>query len=406
MQAAGETFQENASQEDHLEGMKNMEKIFDKKNKTEFGRMGIIIAITIIAAVIVAFAVFYMLREEGTIKIGAVLSLSGPGAGLGLEVREGMLLAMEEVNSRGGINGRHIELIVEDSKTKREEGKIAFNRIEATHHPVLYVSILSSVSIALAPLAEEHKVVLVGLGTAAPILTGQKDWVFRYWILSERQIPPIISILEELRVEKLGILHLNDEYGTSVSRLLKEEFEKTGGITKAEAYNSKETEFKEPIRKLKAMEAIEAVYVVGYSSHLVNALKALKRDNFGGLILSSSAACHYAVRNLPEAQGMYLSAYAIYDPNFLFARETKEKYEAKYERPFNHRAANGYDFIRLLAGLLRDKEISRENVKSLLEGGFIYPGIFGTIEVKPGERNITFSLHPARIVDGEIEYLR
>lgn len=380
-----------------------MKEIFNKKNEVGFSRMGITIVVTIIAVVIVAFAVFYILREEETIKIGAVLSLSGPGTDIGVEIREGMLLAIEEVNSRGGVNGRKIELIVGNSGTTPEEGKKSFKKIEATHHPDLYISTLSLVSIAVAPLAEEHKVVLVGLCASAPQLTQQKEWVFRYWILSECEIPPILSILEELKVEKLGILYLNDEYGTSVFRLLKEDFEKTGGIIKAEAYISKETEFKEPIRRLKDTEAI---YVVGYASHLGKAFKALKRENFGGLILASDGASHYPVRNLPEAQGSYLAAFAIYDPNFLFAREAKGKYEAKYEKPFTHRSANGYDFIRLLAGLLRDKEISRESVKSLLEEGFIYPGVFGTIEVKPGEHDITFPLHPALIVDGEVEYLR
>ena len=380
-----------------------MKEIINKKNEAGFGGMGITIVVTIIAVVIVAFAVFYMLRGEETIKIGAILSLSGPGTDIGLEIREGMLLAIEEVNSRGGVNGRKIELVVGNSGTTPEEGKKAFKKIEATHHPDLYVSTLSSVSIAVAPLAEEHKVVLVGLCASAPQLTEQKEWVFRYWILSECQITPILSILGDLKVKKLGILYLNDEYGTSVFRLLKEEFEKNGGITKAEPYVSKETEFREPISKLKHTEAI---YVVGYGSHLGNAFKALRRENFGGLILASDGASHYPVRNLPEAQGSYLAAFAIYDHNFLFAREAKGKYEAKYEKPFTHRSANGYDFIRLLTGLLRDKEISRESVKSLLEEGFIYPGVFGTIEVKPGEHDITFPLHPARIVDGEVKYLR
>jgi len=59
-----------------------------------------------------------------------------------------------------------------------------------------------------------------------------------------------------------------------------------------------------------------------------------------------------------------------------------------------------------LSGLLKDKEVSRESVKSLLESGFIYSGVFGSIDVKPGEHDITFPLHPAQIVDGEVKYLQ
>jgi len=53
-----------------------------------------------------------------------------------------------------------------------------------------------------------------------------------------------------------------------------------------------------------------------------------------------------------------------------------------------------------------DKEVSRESVKNLLEGGFMYHGVFGELDVKPGEHDITFPLHPAQIVDGKLKYLR
>jgi ABC-type branched-subunit amino acid transport system substrate-binding protein len=109
---------------------------------------------------------------------------------------------------------------------------------------------------------------------------------------------------------------------------------------------------------------------------------------------------------MPEANGAYVAAPIIYNPNFLFAKEVKEKYETKYGKPFDHYAANGYDFVKLLAGLLEEQELSRERVRRLFEEGFVYSGVFGDLDVKPGEQDITFPLHPAQIVDGEVKYLR
>ncbi|MFC1862244.1 ABC transporter substrate-binding protein, partial [Chloroflexota bacterium] len=54
---------------------------------------------------------------EKPIKIGAILSITGAGDYMGADVRDGMLLSVDDVNSRGGIKGRKIELIIEDSKT-------------------------------------------------------------------------------------------------------------------------------------------------------------------------------------------------------------------------------------------------------------------------------------------------
>jgi branched-chain amino acid transport system substrate-binding protein len=372
------------------------------RNKAGLGRMGVIIAVVVAVA---ALAVFIMLRvgEEETIQIGAVLSISGPGAYNGEEVRDGMLLAVDEINSWGGINGKKIELIIEDSKTDPQEGKEAFNRIETAHDPLLYASTLSSVSMALAPLAEENEVVLVGLVATVPKLTEQNEWAFRYWTTADTDAPAVLSILQELKIKKLGILYINDEYGKSVLSAVKTEFEAIGGIVRGESFEPSEFDYKEQIVKLKDMDAILSI---GFDSHVENALKQLRKESFQGFILGLNPAATPIVRSMPEANGAYVAAPIVYNPDYLFAKELKEKYEARYGKPFNHYAANGYDCVKLLAGLLEDEEVSRERMKSLLEQGFIYPGVFGDLDVKPGEHDIVFPLHPAQIVDGEVKYLR
>jgi len=371
------------------------------RNQAGFGRIQIIIAVVVVVAVL---AVLLMLRlqKKETIKIGAIIPFSGPAAHH-VDVMDAMLLAADEINTWGGINGRKIKFIIENSKTNREEGKKAFNRIEASHHPVLYVSTTSSVSMALAPLAEKNEVILVGLVVKTPALTKQRKWVYRYFASAECDIPPILYILSDLKAKKLGILYQNDEFGRSVFELLKEEFERIGGTVKSEPFKPEVFDYKEQIANLKDMGAI---YAVGFESHMKNVFRQLREENFQGFILATSAASGPNVTSMPEANGVYVAAPSIYNPSFIFARELREKYEAKYNKPFTQYAANGYDFVKLLAGLLEDKEISRKSVKSVLEEGFIYSGVFGSIDVKAGEHDILFPLHPAQIVDGEVKYLR
>lgn len=377
-----------------------MKKIFGNQNG--ISAVVIIIAVVVVAAVVAALFVV-KLRKKEPIKIGAILSLSGPARFYGEEIRGGMLLAVDEINSWGGINGRKIEMIIEDSKTSPEEGKEGFKRIEATHHPLFYVSILSSVSMALAPHAEQSKVVLVGLSVASLRFTLQNKWVFRYWVTAKDEVRAALPTLKALKVKDLGVLYLNDEYGTSVFELLKEEFEKTEGTIRAEAFDVKDSDHKGQIAILKDREAI---YCVGYESQLKNVFKQLKKEGFKGHIVSTNAPSLPSVRGLPESSGVYVTAPAVYNPRYLFAKEFKEKYETRYNKPSNHFAACGYDFIKLIASLLRSEEVSRANVKRLLEQGFIYPGVFGDLDVRPGERDITFPLYPAQIVKGEIKYLR
>ncbi len=375
-----------------------MKKIL--KNQAGFSTVAIIIAVVVITVL----AVFFMLqgKKEEPIKIGAIISLSGPASNL-VDVRDGMVLAADEVNSRGGVNGRKIELIIEDSKTNPQEGKEAFNRIEKTHRPIIYISTLSHVSMALSPLSEQNEVVLVGLVVGNPALTRQKKWVFRYYSSAEIEVLPIIYILHELKVRKLGILYSNDEYGTSFFTLLKEEFEKNVGTVKSEAFDIKDFDFREEIGMLRDMKAI---YTVGYPKHVREAFRQLKEENYDGFILGPSAATTSSVRKLPAANGVYVAAPIIYNPNYLFAKELAQKYEARYDKPLNHQAANGYDFLKILTGLLEDKEVSRESVRNLLEQGFTYPGVLGYLDVIPGEHDIAYPLYPARILNGKLKYLR
>lgn len=338
---------------------------------------------------------------QSPIQIGAILSITGAGDYIGVDVRDGMLLAIDDVNSQGGINGRKLELITEDSKTDPEEGKTGFNRLESEHHPDLYVSVLSLNCVALAPLAEENEVVLLGLAVTVPEFTEGKEWVFRYWNMTDDEVSPILSMLEEFGVKNLGILYSNEDYGISVLGLLKEEFEETDGTVKSEILEMDEANYREKIARLTDMEAI---YIAGYSHHYENVYKQLREVDYQGYILGASGSCWPYLVSIPESNGVYVVAPKVYDHEFLFGKEVKEEYESTYGRSFTHFAANGYDAIKILANLLENKEVSRRAVKSSFDEGFIHPGIMGTIYIEPGNHDISFPLYPARIIDGELEY--
>ena len=371
------------------------------RNQAGFGRKGIIIASAVVAALLIVLIIVQPGKKD-LIKIGAIIPLSGPAAHH-VDVMDAMLLAAKEINKWGGINGKKIEFVIEDSKTSPVEGKKAFNRIEAAHHPFLYVATTSTISMALAPLAEKNEVVLVGLVVTTPALTKQKKWVFRYFESARSSVPAILSILSDLNVKNLGILYQNDEYGRSIFKLLKQDFEKPGRTVKSESFELKTIDYKEQIERLKDMDAI---YAVGFESRLKNVFRQLKEKNFRGYILGGSGASGPSTIGMHEANGVYVTAPIIYNPNFIFAKELKKKYEDKYNKLFTQYAANGYDFVKLLAGLLEGKKVSRRKIKSLLEGGFVYSGVFGSINVKPGEHDMSFPLHPARIIDGKLKYLQ
>jgi branched-chain amino acid transport system substrate-binding protein len=341
-------------------------------------------------------------RKSKPIRVGAIISLTG-AASTHVDVRDSLLLAAEEINSRGGINGRRIELIIEDSKTDPDEGVEAFKRIEKKYAPDFYISTLSSVSLALVPLAEKHQVVLVALVTAASEITKNTEWVFRYWTTAESEIVPVISMLKNLGVKKLGILYLNDPFGISIFSKLKEEFEKTGGSVQSASFEKNDTVFSSQIRKLAGNEAI---YTVGLVQHTKDAIQQLRKEGYNGHILCISGSVHPMVTAQPESEGVLLPAPMIFNPNYVYARELWDAYEKRYGKQLTAQAAVGYDLLRMLASLMEGKTIDRKQIRQELDRGFIYSGVFGEINVRPGEHDITFPLHPAEIAEGGgIRYL-
>ncbi len=363
--------------------------------------VGIILIIVIIAVIFLIFGL--KVFEKKPITIGAILPMTGPASSSAIEVRDGLNLAVEEVNSQGGINGQKVNLIIEECKIDPEEAKTVFQKIENDIHPDLYLTILSPLVVALAPLAEENKVSLISplvTGSNQTIIDGKK-WVFRTCAPADIEVPTAINILKEKDIRNVGVIYQNDSFGQTVQKPFESEFTKIGGTVLTASFDTNAKDFRTQISKLINMEA---VYLVGLPNYLEILIKQLRELQYKGVIVSTSVAAQPAFRNLPEANGVYVAAQFCYNLNFSMANRLKEKYESRYNKPFNHEAGYGYDSIRMLAGLLENRPVSRENIRDILEGGFTYSGLFGNLSIKKGSHDLSPPLYTAQIVNGELVF--
>ncbi len=335
------------------------------------------------------------------IRIGAILILSGNSAAQGQSVRDGLQLAVDEVNQRGGVNSSRIELIFEDSKSDPKVAVDAFNRIETSRTPLFYVSLSSTVCMALAPLAEEKRVVLMGISTATKDVTRGREWVYRYWPLGQAYIPTLVRILQNLKAKKIGMLYQNDEFGKEQQQLLSKEYEGAGGSISSELIEMTDTDFRSQIARVKDREAI---YVACTGNLFLGVLRQLKEEGYRGQILASGFSYQTSLFSLPEAEGIYLTAPIIYNPTYLYAKDLADKFTIRYGKALDASAAVGYDVIKLIASLLEDRELSRQSVRDVLSDGFEYSGVFGHLRLKSGEHDLTFPIYPTQVVNGSLKY--
>ncbi|MBU4262500.1 MAG: ABC transporter substrate-binding protein [Proteobacteria bacterium] len=359
------------------------------------------IALILVAAILFKFKDLPGSGKE-PIRIGAILPLSGVGGYL-VDLRDAMVMAAEEVNALGGVDDRKIELIIEDSKSSPVEAEKIFLRLEQEQQPLLYVSALSSVGMVLAPLAARRQVVLMGLVTSTPQFAEQGRWVFRNYTNSQEEARVAQRMLNTLKVRQLAILHADDPYGNSVAKLLGQSFATTGGSATDVAFAYDAADLTSQIETVRTMQA---VYVVGLVGHIRLAIRQLRQAGYAGHLIAASEAANPQVTEMAEADGVYVGTPLVYNEDFLYARQFKDNYKARFGKPFSHQAANGYDCVKMIAGLLEGNEVSRRNVQFLLSQGFLYSGVQGDYELKAGSQEIMMPLYPARIDQGQLRLIQ
>ncbi|SDE56882.1 ABC transporter substrate-binding protein [Rhodospira trueperi] len=335
---------------------------------------------------------------ETPIMIGAVLPLSGPGVSVGQDIRDGLDLAIERVNDRGGVNGRPLVLSVQDGAGGPQAAWDAI--LAGDQEPLLTVAGTSSVAVALKPLAEDRERILFGLVATAPALTEGAEWVFRYWLTAEQELPIMTSVLPD-DVGGVAVYYLDDAYGQSVYGNVREVFTGTEVVVTGVPFAPADTAFGAVVE---AGQGADVAVVVGFASHIRGVLAALKDSGFPGVIVSTTAAALPEVVSDPVSDDVLVAAPAIFNLSFRFADDVKRLYESLHGRPFNQYVANGYDFIIMLAGLLDGTPADRDALREQLRKGFVYSGVFGNVTLPAGAHDIAFPLFPARIRDGEIVY--
>jgi len=105
--------------------------------------------------------------EAETIRLGAILPLTGPGAVIGTQQMNGLQFAMDKANAAGGVHGNKIEILFEDNQAKPDQSILSFNKLVDLQKVPMIFSAYSGPSLAMAPLAGRKKILLINAGAQA-----------------------------------------------------------------------------------------------------------------------------------------------------------------------------------------------------------------------------------------------
>jgi len=265
------------------------------------------------------------LEEEG-LKIGTLIPLTGDLASAGEPMPEAIELAVDRVNQCGGVNGKPVTLIIEDSQSNPAVGTAAMTKlIEEEQVAAVVGGFASSVSAAALPLAVRHQVMLISPASTSPILTQQaKRGKFEgYWA---RTAPPdtyqagaLAKLASEKGFKLVSIVAINNEYGVGFEEQFIEAFEQLGGtvVNKYQLthYSPDTTTFDNQVLLYSFGNTPEAIVVVLYPQTGALWLKAAYEQNLINQVTLMLTDGVY-LQDFPEQvgktnEGKYLLAGAI-----------------------------------------------------------------------------------------------
>lgn len=189
------------------------------------------------------------------IKIGAVLCVTGWAGGAGTPGKEAIEIVVERVNSKGGIQGRPIEVYFEDDQSNPTNAAVATTKLIRDKRVCAIVgSSLTNMCMSMIPIFEREQVVNVSLGAGHEITDPIKKWVFRGALTDIRVSPILLKVAgEKLGARKIALLHSTDASGEMGSRGVKENVGRFGlELIIVEKFDPKDTNMIPQLTKIKA----------------------------------------------------------------------------------------------------------------------------------------------------------
>ena len=195
-------------------------------------------------------------------RIGAMHAITGVAESYGNPIVQAMELAVAEINDGGGVNGRMLELVIEDSKCAAQDAITAYNKLtDVDGVRIILGTTCSGAMLGAAPLAEAEGVVLLSPSATSPDIATAGDFIFRTAINDAQLGVDTGNTLWEDGIRTIATINETTDYAEGARRTSVAQFEMRGGsVVAAESYASDVTDFRTQLTKLTADEP-EAVYL-------------------------------------------------------------------------------------------------------------------------------------------------
>jgi branched-chain amino acid transport system substrate-binding protein len=335
-------------------------------------------------------------KSTNEIVIGQYGSMTGGQATFGQSTDEGVRLAIDEINAAGGIKGKKIRLVTMDTEGKPEQAvSVAKRLIEQEKIVALIGEVASSLSLAVAPIAQSSKIPMVTPSSTNPKVTEVGDFIFRTCFIDPFQGTVMAKFaFENLKAKKVAILRdVKSDYSVGLSDFFIQTYKQLGGeIVEDTSYQAGDVDFKAQLTRIKG-KSPEAIFIPGYYTEVgliarQAAEVGIKVPLMGGDGWDSPKLSEIGGKAI---DGGYFSNHYSNESTDPVAVDFLKKFQAKYNKVPDGLSAAGYDAAKVLIKAIQNAaeptpQLIRDQIAMIKD----YSGVTGKITINE-QRNATKS---------------
>ncbi len=336
--------------------------------------------------------------QDKVIKIGGLFPMSGPGSYFGVQDKQGIELALEEVN-KAGVNGYKLEIQYEDSACSPLPATQAAKRILDQYKPTIALGEeCSDATLAIMPLMEQAKVPFLNAGSSSIKITNPGNpWTFRIMPNEVMQgVDLATNAYKRLNARTAVLLHENTNAGIGNANVFADTFKSLGGQILADIGFGRDlndfTAIATRIAGLGKVDVIPTYTLDGQGLRITQALAQAGVTKGGGGTAIQLGAIWLPFGFEQKAGKAALGYIRIvqFDPNDKreLVQNFVRGFKAKYNQEPTHLNAHAYDQIMLVADTVRRGGKDPQSIRDALAATKSFSGVTGSVEFDKSNQNV------------------
>lgn len=352
---------------------------------------------TILAPLLLVTAMSAAQAQE-TVKIGGLLETSGPLASLGQPGLDGAMLAVEQINAKGGIGGHKLELININSESDNTATVTAAKRLlEQADVKALVGPMNSGSSYAIIDTVQRASTAMISNGGSRGIVLPPQDkkWIFLAPLTDVLVQSVMMADMKQRGIKNIALLNADSPFGTSGRDQLEKNAASFGiTIVAQQAYGNNDKDMTPQLTKIRSANP-DAVIIWATGPGQAIAVKNYRQLGIPAPLYLSHAANDFNFLRLAgaSADGILIPSSKIYvidalkdsDPQKAVLSSFVHDYEAKYGKPPATFAGNAYDAVNMIAEAIRKAGPDRAKIRDAIEALKDYVGVTAVYSYGPDD---------------------